>query len=259
MQIGDIKNHDDALQYLRNINANPDEVGFTTKIDEETKDTYKVRKKISKLTHSLAKRDIYVDDMELARDLRQRTASTHEFGTLIPNDFTSPLSIQQKEYIRDNLQHISIAKIASFVLTNPQNVRMALNGAFSSTAPPNKARWSKDQPSPVVAEIAPLPVIDREYGPLTLAEKVYIQDHHQDTRIADLARVYNTSTTNISLAVNGQYKRPSDALSPAQMLEALLTLTNQGYSIVLSKDIVDDDIGITLDHTFNRLMKGETL
>ena len=171
--------------------------------------TYRTPKRITKLVKQRAKHGIDLDENILATRLANGF-DNEKFGDLIPNDVTGPLSLQQKEYIRDNLAHLPPQEIAVYVRTNHQNVRLAQKGQFTNYRAPAQKRWMEPLPDapPLIKD---LPVNEkRPYGPLSIDEKIYIHDEHQDTKVGDLARVYNTSTTNIINAKKGLFKRPDN-------------------------------------------------
>jgi len=246
-----ITDHNTAVEYLKSINVHPSEVGWNTK--SEDGERYQVPKRITKLVMQMEKKGIHLDAQELARDL---STDTSEFGDLIPNDYTQPLNLQQKEYIRDHLSHMSPQKIASYVLTNPQNVRLAQRGEFSTRERKASKRWNNSEmpaPAPEVPELTS----KRPYGPLSLEDKIDIYDNHQDVRVADLAKVYNTSTTNIHNAKEGRFKRPKDNRSAKDMLNDILAnLVGKNYRITCDNDL---SIDLDVDETLTKLMKGEAL
>jgi len=244
MKISEVENYSSALQYLQSLGALPNEVGYTMKSDDG--ESYRVPRRITKFVLAMGKKGLALDEHELARDLG--AADTAEFGELVPNDFTGPLNLKQKDYIRDNLGHLSPLAIASYVLTNPQNVRLAQRGEYSSRERTANKRWTG------TAVEAPPPKIevlrgDRPYGPLSLDEKIHVHDNEQDTKVGDLSIVYNTSTTNIINAKKGLFKRPKDKRSAQDMLESILTLVGKDLHIG----------GKPLDEVFNKLMRGEEL
>jgi len=245
MLLNDVKDHDSALEYLKIIGAHPSEIGQTTRIDEDTKERYNTYRRITKFVKAMEKRGVMLDDAHLARDLSAKLDAT-DFGDLVPNDYMGPLSLEQKEYIRDNLAHIDPQRIATYVLTNYQNVRLAQQGRFSASrrATANQ-RWQA--PPPPEAPIVDLSS-NRPFGPLTLEDKIEIYDKHQNTKIVDLAKVYNTSTTNIINAKAGRFKRPADKPTTADSLTKLLSLAGKGHSIIM------DGIERKLDDVFNELL-----
>ena len=179
-----------ALQYMLDRDIRPDEVGHTLTKDPETGETYHIDKRITKLAQKLNN----FEDVELARLLTLSLATpidTELMGDLIPNIKYGPLNQTQKLYIRDHLATIDPKLVASYVLTNTQNVKLAQQGKFKVSEP-----------------IPPHVSAGRPYGPITIEEKMYIHQYEQNVNTNLLAAKYNTSYNNISLAQRGQFKPP---------------------------------------------------
>lgn len=204
MKAGEVRDLDTAVQYMISAGFTPSEIGYGKAKDPETGEVFNKRKRIEQFSHSLkAHKGIIIPAVELARALTiaqssdgQLTDGVHKvsFSPLIANPITGPLSYKQKVVIRDHLQHIPPNVIAAFVLTNPQNVRLAKAGQFTNPHVHNTSAQPTGPADP-----------DRPHGPLTQDEKIHIRDHRQHDVRAYLAIEYSTSVANIRLAQQGQF------------------------------------------------------
>jgi len=105
------------------------------------------------------------------------------------NDRTGPLSLAQKIHIYERLSNENAQEVAEYINTNVQNVRLAQQGKFSR---PDSTQKKSTRP----------------YGPLTIKEKLYIQEHEKDEPTSVLANKYNTAYINIQRAQTGQFRIP---------------------------------------------------
>lgn len=108
------------------------------------------------------------------------------------NAIYGKLELDQKIFIRDNLQSLKVKDIALYVQTSHANARLAQNGSFTEQE-----------------EHSTEPKSERPYGPLNYEEKCEIRDNFQLKNAMDLARRYNTHYNNILRAQKGHFAIPA--------------------------------------------------
>ncbi len=269
------------------------EVGQITKVWEDSDGEKETRdQRLTKLAKKFNHRNnTTYTGQELAQRLAQATSvnQNHDFGKLEKNMQRGPLSLPQKVYIRDHLDHLPAKDIAFYINTSYQAVRTAQQGGFNE--PPETPRSTRpygplsyqeqcdirdNKQEHRTADLA------REYntgrhnidnaksgrfseppqqtqanrnrgkwGPLTLEQKIHIRDNLNDVRASTLAHEYQTSAANIRIAQRGDFKDPSEAQRPAyERLESLLTLMGKGHMLITN----DGNKNLPLDDIFKELL-----
>jgi len=113
-----------------------------------------------------------------------------ELDLVTANSAYGPLTFEQKEEIYKYHYECSTAYLALVYNTNAQNTRLAKKGVHR--------RPAREKQEIIVDPCT----ANREYGPLSVAQKVEIYDHHQNINAVILASQYNTNAQNVRIAKN---------------------------------------------------------
>jgi len=114
-----------------------------------------------------------------------------------PNKVYGPISYEQKLVIREHLQDENSNTLSQLYNTNISNIKAAQQGRFKQTTITKKEPLANPTP-------------------LSLAEKIYIRDNCQNDRPTDIAREYNTSVSNVCIALNGSFKERTQKAPPTR-------------------------------------------